>query len=181
MNNTSDNAGYKKLLKSTGIFIAMFVAMCWVLTKTEEHDKQVQSQIAVTTPVQVAPTPVSEPAKPKTIVYRYTPKELQDAFDVNEVRITHKLNGNLLVLNGKISGIGLSFNKPVIDISVPNSYDTIKVFFDSGAVDMVSKFNVGDFVRVASRDVSLNPFGTIHLRSSSVLSDTNNKQPSHVW
>lgn len=174
MNKHTENVSNNKLLKGTGIFIVMFIAMCWILTKTEENDKQVKSQLAIATPVQVAPPPVAEPVKPKAMTFYYTPEELQAEFEANEVRITHKLSGNRLVLEGKISDIGLSFDKPVMGISVPDTYDTIKVYFESNMIDMVSKLNVGDSVQVSSRDVSLNPFGTIHLRDSSILSNTNN-------
>jgi hypothetical protein len=170
MNNHTDNVSYKKLLKGTGIFVAMFIVMCWILTKTEERDQQVKSQQTVITPAEVAPAPPVEDSVPETVVYHYTPKELQDAFDANELKITHKLNGNILALRGKISDIGLSLGKPVIGISVPDSYDTIKVFFDSGMIDLVSALDVGDYVFVSSREVSVNPFGTIHLRHASLLS-----------
>jgi hypothetical protein len=174
MNKHTDNVGYNKLWKGTGIFILMFVAMCWVLTKTEERDQQVKSQQTVVTSVEVVPAPPVEDSVPEAVVYRYTPKELQDSFDANEIRITHKLNGNILELRGKITDIGLSLGKPVIGISIPDSSNTIKVYFDSDMVDQVSRLDVGDYVLVGSRDVSLNPFGTIHLRDSSLLNGIEN-------
>lgn len=175
MKNHTDNVGYNKLWKGTGIFILMFVAMCWVLTKTEERDQQVKSQQTVVTPVEVVPEPPIEDSVPEAIVYRYTPKELRDAFNANELRITHKLNGNILALRGKITDIGLSLGKPVIGISIPESSNTIRVYFDSDMVDQVSRLDVGDYVLVTSRDVSLNPFGTIHLRHASLLTYSSDK------
>ncbi|OAT18677.1 hypothetical protein M977_03599 [Buttiauxella gaviniae ATCC 51604] len=172
MNKHTDNVSYNKLLKGTGIFIVLFIAMCWVLTKTEERDQQVKSQQSVEAPVEAVPAPPVEDSVPEAAVYRYTPKELLEAFDANELRITHKLNGNILALRGKISDIGLSLGKPVIGISIPDTSKTIRVFFDSDMVDLVSRLNVGDYVLVGSPDVSLNPFGTIHLRNASLLNDT---------
>jgi hypothetical protein len=171
-----DNIGYSKLWKGTGIFILMFVAMCWVLTKTEEHNQQVKSQQTIVTPVEAVPAPPVEESTPKVMTYHYTPKELRDAFDANEVQITHKLEGNILILKGKISKISLSFDKPVISISIPGSYDTIQVYYDNSdyMVDKISKLNVGDYILVASRDVSLNPFGTIHLRKSALSNEAGN-------
>lgn len=174
MNNHTDSFSYNKLLKGIGIFVVMFIAMCWILTITEEHDTQVKSQQSVATPVEVAPPHPVEDNIPDPVVYRYTSKELQDAFDANELRITHKLKGNILALRGKISDIGLSLGKPVIGISVPDSYDTIKVYFASDMVDNLSMLDVGDYVLVGSRDVSLNPFGTIHLRNAFLLKNTSN-------
>lgn len=176
MTKRIDNVGYSKLVKGTGVFVVLFIAMCWVLTKTEERDQQVKSQQTVVTPVEVVPAPPVEDSEPEAVVYRYTPKELRDAFDANEVQITHKLEGNILVLRGKIDKISLSFNKPVISISIPGSFDTIQVYYDNSdyMVDKISKLNVGDHVLVASRDVSLNPFGTIHLRKSALSNDTEN-------
>jgi len=176
MNNHADNVSYSKLVKGTGVFVVLFIAMCWVLTKTEERDQQVKSQQTVVTPVEVVLAPPVEDSVPEAIVYRYTPKELRDAFDANEVQITHKLEGNILVLRGKIDKISLSFNKPVISISIPGSYDTIQVYYDNSdyMVDKISNLNVGDYVLVASRDVSLNPFGTIHLRKSALSNETGN-------
>lgn len=170
MNNNIESVGYNKLLKGTGVFVVLFIAMCWILTKTEERDQQVKSQQTVVTPVEIVPGSSVEDSVPEAVVYRYTPKELQDAFNSNELRITHKLNGNILALRGKISDIGLSLGKPVIGISVPDSYDTVKVFFDTGKIDSVSALDVGDYVFVSSREVSLSPFGTIHLRHASLLS-----------
>jgi len=174
MNKHTDNVSYNKLLKGTGIFIVLFIAMCWVLTKTEERDQQVKSQQTVVTPVEAVPAPPVEESVPEALVYRYTPKELQDAFNANELRITHKLNGNILALRGKITDIGLSLGKPVIGISIPGSSNTIRVYFDSDMVDQVSRLDVGDYVLVGSRDVSLNPFGAIHLRDSSLLNSIEN-------
>lgn len=176
MNDQTNNVSYNKLLKGTGIFIVLFIAMCWVLTKTEERDQQVKSQQSVEAPVEAVPAPPVEDSEPEAVVYRYTPKELRDAFDANEVQITHKLEGNILVLRGKIDKISLSFNKPVISISIPGSYDTIQVYYDNSdyMVNKISKLSVGDYILVASRDVSLNPFGTIHLRKSALSNDTEN-------
>lgn len=174
MNKHTDNVSYNKLLKGTGIFIVLFIAMCWVLTKTEERDQQVKSQQSVEAPVEAVPAPPVEDSEPEAVVYRYTPKELRDAFNANELRITHKLNGNILALRGKITDIGLSLGKPVIGISIPDSSNTIRVYFNSDMVDQVSRLDVGDYVLVGSRDVSLNPFGTIHLRDSSLLNGIEN-------
>ncbi|MFD3226656.1 hypothetical protein [Rahnella aceris] len=175
MNNNADNVGYKKLLKGTGMFIVTLIAMCWLLTEAEEHDRQLRSTQPIAVPVEVASTLATKPVKHEVLFYYYSPKELQDEFDANEVRITHKLAGNVLILSGEISDIGLSLDRPFIVVSVPGSYSIIKVYFGSNMIDMVSKLNVGDSIRVGSRNVSLNPFGTIHLRDSSILSTTNNE------
>ncbi|WP_034458605.1 hypothetical protein [Buttiauxella noackiae] len=175
MNEHTENVSNKKLLKGVGIFIVMFIAMCWILTKTEENDGQAKSQQPVITSVAVEPTPPPiEDSAPVRTTYHYTPEELQAEFKANEVRITNKLDSNILILHGKISDIGLSFGKPVVGIAIPGSHDTIRAFFESYLSDDISELNVGDSVRVRSRDVSLNPFGAIHLRKSLIMPDTNN-------
>lgn len=169
MKKHTEKVGYKKVLQSVGGALVIFFVLSWILTKTEEHDKQIKSQAASPLSVQNTPPVLVKDKEPDVIVYNYTPTTLQNEFDANEVRITQKLNGNVLILQGKISDIGLSLGRPVISISLPDSYQVIQVFFDSTLARKVSELNIGDNVRVSSRDVSLNPFGTIHLRDAKLL------------
>jgi hypothetical protein len=169
MKKHTEKVGYKKVLQSVGAALVIFIILSWILTKTEEHDKQIKSQAALSiSNKNTSPVPVKN-EEAEVVVYNYTPTALQSEFDTNEVRITHKLEGNVLALQGEISDIGLSLGRPVISISIPNSYQVIKVFFDSTLMGKISELNIGDNVRVSSRDVSLNPFGTIHLRDASLL------------
>lgn len=173
MNSYNKNSEYEKTFKGIGIFVLAFVALCWVLTKTEENDRQIKDQIAATAPIEVAPQPptIEEPEpQPAPKALYYTPKQLQDEFESNEVRITHKLTGNLLALKGKVGSIGLYLGKPVISISIPDSESTIKVYFDSSMVSKIAELNTGNWVLVGSENVSLNPFGVIHLRDAILIS-----------
>lgn len=170
MNKHTEKVGYKKILKSVGGVLVIFIVLSWILAKTEEHDKQIKSQAALTLSIQNTLPVLVKDKEPEVIVYNYTSTTLQNEFDANEVRITQKLNGNVLILQGKISDIGLSLGRPVISISIPDSYQVIQVFFDSTLAGKISELNIDDNIRVSSRDVSLNPFGTIHLRDASLLS-----------
>lgn len=151
----SKNSEYKKTFKGIGLFVLAFIALCCVLTKTEENDRQAKDQIAAATPVEMPPQPpvVEEPESPPApkALY-YTPKQLQDEFESNEVRITHKLNANLLALKGKVGSIGIYLGKPVISISIPDSESTIKIYFDSSMVSEIVELNTGNWVLVGSEN-----------------------------
>lgn len=161
--------GHGKLLKIILCSAAIFIVMCYGLAKLEENDKQMKLRLAAEVPVQAEPIPLIEDAKSKVKFYVYTPEKLYSEFKANEVKITHKLSGNTLLLHGKVSKVSLYLGKPVIDMDVPGMNDQIKIFFESNMTGVVSDINVGDIIRVSSNDVSLNPFGSIHLRHSSLF------------
>lgn len=171
MNQDRENVGYKKILKGVLITAAVFFVMLLILVKAEKRDQEIRKQTVILTPVATPLT--TEHKKPDVILYKYTPEQLHNEFKENEVRVTQKLSGNVLSLKGTVSEIGLSLGKPVISILIPNSDDVIKVFFDKNLAERISELNVGDVVLVGSGDVSLNPFGTIHLRSTSLYWSTN--------
>ncbi|MCT4701171.1 OB-fold putative lipoprotein [Enterobacteriaceae bacterium H20N1] len=170
MGFNNKNIGYVKAIKAVGIFAVLFIVMGWVLAKTEENDKQIKARLATETHAHISPPPVIEDRRPKVETYTYTPQKLYREFNTNEVRITHKLKGNTLELRGEVGGIRLSLGNPVIEIVIPDSDSTIQVFFDSEKAGRISNVDVGDYVTVTSNDVSLNPFGSIHLRDASLLS-----------
>lgn len=147
----------------------IFIAMCFVLAKLEEKDNQVRrSSTTLNSKGVPSPSEIKD-IKPTIQEYKYTPEQLYAEFNANEVKVTHKLSGNKLVLDGEVVNISLFMGKPVIDIAVRSKDDEIKVFFDSNMAGVISQVDVGDYIRVSSYNVSLNPFGSIHLRNSSFL------------
>lgn len=169
MGSNNKKNGYARLFKISFSFAVIFIVMCYGLAKLEENDKQVKLRLADESSLHRNSEPLIENTKPKIKFYVYTPEKLYSEFKANEVKVTHKLSGNTLILHGTVSNVALYLGQPVVDMDVPGMNDEIKIFFERDMTGVISGVNVGDVIRVRSNDVSLNPFGSIHLRYSSLF------------